>query len=124
VRARRWLCSRARVLRSLTGLARGAQGHLRLILLPIVYNAMALKREMRALPLFLALEAALRASSYYPLLNHPPPAPADQGAAPRCCPAPRPHPAPRCLPRPGRCVSARHARTSISVVCPESGDLG
>jgi hypothetical protein len=69
--------------------ARGVQGHLRLILLPIVYNAMALKREMRALPLFLALEAALRSSSYYPLLNHPPPAPADQGAAPRCCPRPR-----------------------------------
>lgn len=42
------------------------------MLLPIVYNAMAAKEAQRKLPLFHALAAALRRSSYYPLLKHPP----------------------------------------------------
>ena len=48
------------------------QGHLRLVLLPIVYNAMAQKENLRALPLFAALQRAMRASSYECLLRHPP----------------------------------------------------
>ena len=48
------------------------QGHLRLVLLPIVYNAMAQKENLRALPLFAALRRAMRASSYDRLLRHPP----------------------------------------------------
>lgn len=50
----------------------GAQGHLRLVLLPIVYNAMALKEQLRQLPLFRALRTALRSSTYDRLLRHPP----------------------------------------------------
>ncbi|CAL5220069.1 g2020 [Coccomyxa viridis] len=46
-------------------------GHLRLILLPIVYNAMAAKENLRALPLFIALQQAMRASAYDQLLRHP-----------------------------------------------------
>ena len=57
-----------------------AQGHLRLVLATIVYNAMAQKAGLRALPLFRALSAAMRASTYSPLLTHPP---AD-AAEPRC----------------------------------------
>ena len=49
-----------------------AQGHLRLVLATIVYNAMAQKACMRSLPLFCALSAAMRASTYSPLLTHPP----------------------------------------------------
>ncbi|KAK9918110.1 hypothetical protein WJX75_001378 [Coccomyxa subellipsoidea] len=52
------------------------QGHLRLVLLPIVYNAMALKELLRQLPLFRALQAVLRASAYDCLLRHPLPDPA------------------------------------------------
>ena len=48
-----------------------AQGHLRLVLLPIVYNAMAAKENLRTLPLFIALQKAMRASSYDRLLRHP-----------------------------------------------------
>lgn len=48
-----------------------AQGHLRLILLPIIYNAMAAKENLRALPLFTALHQAMRASTYDCLLRHP-----------------------------------------------------
>lgn len=51
------------------------QGHLRLLLLPIVYNAMAMKEELRQLPLFRALQRAMRASAYDRLLRHPPPGP-------------------------------------------------
>ena len=47
------------------------QGHLRLILLPIVYNAMAAKENLRTLPLFVALQKAMRASTYDKLLRHP-----------------------------------------------------
>lgn len=50
---------------------RRLQGHLRLILLPIVYNAMAGKENLRALPLFIALQQAMRASTYNKLLRHP-----------------------------------------------------
>ena len=59
------------------------QGHLRLVLLPIVYNAMAQKRNLRSLPLFIALAAAMRRSAYYQLLKHPPPDPVVPGGAPR-----------------------------------------
>lgn len=45
------------------------QGHLRLVLLPIVYNAMAEKDEMRTTGLFTALHAALQQSTYWPLLR-------------------------------------------------------
>ena len=51
------------------------QGHLRLVLLPIVYNAMALEEELRQLPLCRALQRAMRASAYDRLLRHPPPGP-------------------------------------------------
>lgn len=47
------------------------QGHLRLVLLPIVYNAMACKPELRAHPLFPPLYRAMRQSSYWPLLLDP-----------------------------------------------------
>lgn len=47
------------------------QGHLRLLLLPIVYNAMAMKDELRQLPLFRALQSPMRASAYDQLLRHP-----------------------------------------------------
>ena len=45
------------------------QGHIRLALLPVVYNAMSTKETLRNTPLFIALEAALRNSTYYPLLQ-------------------------------------------------------
>ncbi len=45
------------------------QGHLRLVLLPIVYNAMAQRPDLRASPLFRALHAAVRRSSYAPLVH-------------------------------------------------------
>ncbi|PSC76100.1 E3 ubiquitin-ligase ARI4 [Micractinium conductrix] len=47
------------------------QGHLRLVLVPIVYNALAVREDMHALPLFRALHKALRRSSYWPLLVPP-----------------------------------------------------
>eukprot|EP00204_Picochlorum_oklahomense_P000599 CAMPEP_0118800452 /NCGR_PEP_ID=MMETSP1161-20130426/2345_1 /TAXON_ID=249345 /ORGANISM="Picochlorum oklahomensis, Strain CCMP2329" /LENGTH=434 /DNA_ID=CAMNT_0006728279 /DNA_START=129 /DNA_END=1433 /DNA_ORIENTATION=- len=47
------------------------QGHLRLVLLPIVYNAMSCKEELRAHPLFPPLYRAMRHSSYWPLLLDP-----------------------------------------------------
>lgn len=62
-----------------------AQGHLRLVLATIVYNAMAQKACLRLLPLFGALSAAMRASTYSPLLTHPP---AD-ATEPRCLRWPR-----------------------------------
>ena len=42
------------------------------MLAAIVHNAMAQKACLRALPLFRALAAAMRASAYSPLLTHPP----------------------------------------------------
>lgn len=54
------------------------------MLLPIVYNAMAAKEAQRKLPLFHALAAALRRSSYYPLLKHPPPQAGPPGRAAEC----------------------------------------
>mmetsp|Transcript_6454 Transcript_6454/g.22208 ORF Transcript_6454/g.22208 Transcript_6454/m.22208 type:complete len:273 (+) Transcript_6454:165-983(+) len=47
------------------------QGHLRLVLLPIAYNAMSHQTKLRALPFFSAMHKALRASSYYKLLKLP-----------------------------------------------------
>lgn len=47
------------------------QGHLRLVILPIVYNAMAVRGDLRATALFRALHAALRLSSYWQLLRLP-----------------------------------------------------
>ena len=44
------------------------QGHLRLVLVPIVYNAMAQREELHGHPLFRALHRSLRGSSYWPLL--------------------------------------------------------
>ena len=44
---------------------------MRLILLPIVYNAMAAKDNLRTLPFFIALQQAMRASTYNWLLRHP-----------------------------------------------------
>ncbi len=41
------------------------------MLLPIVYNAMAAKENLRTLPLFKALTQAMRASTYDRLLRHP-----------------------------------------------------
>lgn len=49
------------------------QGHLRLVLLPIIYNALAHHREMLNTPLFAALHRAMRSSCYWPLLIHPTP---------------------------------------------------
>lgn len=45
------------------------QGHLRLVLLPIVYNAMASKEELHGHPLFKPLHRAMKRSSYWPLLT-------------------------------------------------------
>ena len=45
------------------------QGHIRLALLPVVYNAMSAKETLRNMPLFTALDAAMRKSTYYPLLQ-------------------------------------------------------
>lgn len=45
-----------------------AQGHLRLVLAPIVYNALAQREDMHTNPLFRALHRELRASTYWPLL--------------------------------------------------------
>ena len=56
-------------LPSTTRRCANAQGHLRLILLPIVYNAMAQKPEMRSLPLFHALHRAMKLSTYFPFLK-------------------------------------------------------
>jgi hypothetical protein len=44
------------------------QGHLRLVLIPIVYNALVAQEELRSSPLFHALHRAMRASTYWPLL--------------------------------------------------------
>ena len=48
------------------------QGHLRLVILPIVYNALVSKSELREHPLFLALHKQMRLSSYWDLLLQPP----------------------------------------------------
>ena len=64
------------------------QGHLRLILLPIVYNAMAAKESLWKLPLFVALQQAMRASTYNKLLRHPssePITPKQSDQRARCC---------------------------------------
>lgn len=47
------------------------QGHLRLVLLPIVYNAMASREELQTHPLFKPLHDAMQASSYWPLVIKP-----------------------------------------------------
>ncbi|CAI5506680.1 unnamed protein product [Closterium sp. Naga37s-1] len=57
------------LVRKMLGEENTPQGHLRLILVPIVYNAMALKENLRKTPFFAKLEAALRVSSYWQLLK-------------------------------------------------------
>ena len=47
------------------------QGHMRLVLLPIVYNAMAAKKHLHSHPLFIAMDAEMRRSNYWPLVSHP-----------------------------------------------------
>jgi hypothetical protein len=47
------------------------QGHLRLVLLPIVYNAMAQRSDLRITPFFKALHRTMKRSTYYPLLRLP-----------------------------------------------------
>lgn len=59
-----------RVIRSHLGDTK-PQGHLRLVLLPIVYNALATKEELQSHPLFLPLHTAMKNSSYWPLLLKP-----------------------------------------------------
>jgi hypothetical protein len=44
------------------------QGHLRLVLLPIVYNALVDRAELHQSPIFLALHRAMRHSTYWPYL--------------------------------------------------------
>jgi hypothetical protein len=44
------------------------QGHLRLVLIPIVYNALVAQEDLRSSPLFHALHKAMRSSTYWPLL--------------------------------------------------------
>ncbi|KAH7625087.1 hypothetical protein NADE_002305 [Nannochloris sp. 'desiccata'] len=44
------------------------QGHLRLVLIPIVYNALVAQEDLRSSPLFHALHRAMRSSTYWPLL--------------------------------------------------------
>ncbi len=48
------------------------QGHMRLVLLPIVYNAMGDKANLRTHPLFVAMDREMRRSNYWPLVHHPP----------------------------------------------------
>ena len=50
-----------------------AQGHMRLVLMPIVYNAMGDRANLRAHPLFVAMDREIRRSTYWPLVSHPPP---------------------------------------------------
>ena len=45
------------------------QGHLRLVLIPIVYNALAGRADLRTTPLFRTLHRAVRVSTYWPLLR-------------------------------------------------------
>ena len=47
------------------------QGHLRLVLLPIVYNALVVRQDLRSTPLFRALHRAIRPTSYWSLLRLP-----------------------------------------------------
>jgi hypothetical protein len=49
-----------------------AQGHMRLVLLPIVYNAMGDKAKLRSHPLFVAMDREIRRTNYWPLIYHPP----------------------------------------------------
>mmetsp|Transcript_14207 Transcript_14207/g.48975 ORF Transcript_14207/g.48975 Transcript_14207/m.48975 type:complete len:562 (-) Transcript_14207:193-1878(-) len=58
------------LVRKLLGEDNTPQGHLRLVLLPIVYNALAQKDSLRNTKIFRAMSAALARSSYYPLLRH------------------------------------------------------
>jgi len=44
---------------------------MRLVLLPIVYNAMAAKEHLHSHPLFVAMDREMRKSSYWPLVSHP-----------------------------------------------------
>jgi hypothetical protein len=100
----------------------GAQGHLRLVLAPIVYNAMAQKACLRALPLFRALCRVLRASTYDPLLHHPPPHALPQVVG-RCCPNPSPIFFRHCkVPAPS-CAWAVPAMHGILWALPAAGGL-
>jgi hypothetical protein len=59
------------IVRKELGEVKTPQGHLRLVLLPIVYNAMAQRADLRATPMFKAMHTALKASTYWPLLCPP-----------------------------------------------------
>ncbi|KAK9838539.1 hypothetical protein WJX81_006074 [Elliptochloris bilobata] len=74
------------VIRREIGAENMASGHVRLVLVPIAYNAMAAKEAQRKQPLFVALAAALRRSTYFPLLKHPPPEPVLPGGAAQAAP--------------------------------------
>ena len=45
------------------------QGHIRIVLLPIIYNIMVSKESYWETPFFKALEAAMLNSNYAPLLH-------------------------------------------------------
>ncbi|KAK3273161.1 hypothetical protein CYMTET_18587 [Cymbomonas tetramitiformis] len=59
------------IVRQILGEEKVPPGHLRLVLIPIVYNAMVKRPQMRDTPFFRALHTALKASTYYPLLENP-----------------------------------------------------
>lgn len=61
------------LVRKMLGEENTPSGHLRLVLLPIVYNAMSQKSELRTSVLFKRLHGAMKRSAYYPMLKHPPP---------------------------------------------------
>ena len=46
-----------------------AQGHIRIVLLPIIYNIMVGREEFWQTPFFTALESAMQSSTYMPLLQ-------------------------------------------------------
>eukprot|EP00897_Mesotaenium_endlicherianum_P001396 jgi/Mesen1/1284/ME000013S00769 len=72
------------LVRKMLGEENTPQGHLRLILLPIVFNAMAHKAKCRESPFFRELYQVMRKSTYWPLLKQFPDddLPFASGAAP------------------------------------------
>ncbi|RMZ56146.1 hypothetical protein APUTEX25_004570 [Auxenochlorella protothecoides] len=60
------------VVRKELGEENTPQGHLRVVLIPIVYNALSQKSMLRSLGLFKALHRAMKQSTYFPLLRPPP----------------------------------------------------
>lgn len=61
------------LVRKILGAENTPSGHLRLVLLPIVYNALSQKAELRRTSLFKTLHMAVKRSKYYSLLKHPSP---------------------------------------------------